>query len=155
MKYAEGRTGRVFVLRLGTGDRMPDTVETFAAEHGIASAACWLLGGIGGGRLVVGPEDTAESGDQMPPVPMYHDLQGVHEAAAVGTLFPNAEGKPRLHMHTTLGRGGVARTGCIRPGIKVWGVAEVILMELTGMEMSRRIDPATGLEMLDVPQQRT
>ncbi|WP_022661068.1 PPC domain-containing DNA-binding protein [Paucidesulfovibrio longus] len=151
MKYAEGRTGRVFVLRLESGDRMPDTVEKFAQEHDIASAACWLLGGIGCGNLVVGPEDTAESGDQLPPVPMLHEIQGVHEAAAVGTLFPNAEGSPRLHMHTSLGRGGVARTGCIRPGIDVWGVAEVVILELLDLNMRRRIDPATGLEMLHIP----
>lgn len=151
MHYVEGRTGRVFVLRLGTGDRLPDAVEDFAREHAITSAACWLVGDIGGGRIVVGPEDTSESGDRQPTSALQHDLQGIHEAAAVGTLFPDAQGEPRLHMHATLGRAGSARTGCIRPGIEVWGVCEVTILELTGMHPHRAIDPATGFEMLEIP----
>lgn len=150
MKYAEGRTGRVFVLRLEHGDRVPDVIETFAKEHSVTTAACWLLGGIGCGILVVGPEDVAESGDQLPPIPMLHEIQGVHEAAAVGTLFPNADGEPRLHMHAALGRGGVARAGCVRPGLDIWVVGEVVILELIGLDLNRTTDPATGFELLNI-----
>lgn len=144
MEYAQGRTGRVFVLRLSDGDRLPGALEDFAREQGISRAVCWMLGGIGGGRLVVGPKDP----DRLPPEVMLQPLESAHEAAAVGTLFPNAAGEPKLHMHAAMGRGGETRTGCVRPGIDVWLVAEVVVLELLDLPMSRKKDPASGLELL-------
>lgn len=144
MKVAEGQIGRVFVLRLEDGDRLPDCVERFAAEKGVKQGFCAMVGGIGGGRIVVGPQDTAA----MPPVPVLLDLVNGHEAAAVGTLFPDEAGAPRLHMHATFGRGETVKTGCIRPGIDIWTIGEFVLIELTGMELVRKRDAATGFELL-------
>ncbi len=145
MKAAEGKIGRVFALRLEDGDRVPDSVEAFAQEKGVARGFCVLVGGIGGGKVVVGPEHPEAS----PVVPMIHELLGVHEAAAVGTLFPAEDGTPRLHMHAALGREGVTRAGCVRQGIEVWQLGEVVLLEILGMNLIRRVDPKTGFEVLD------
>lgn len=147
MKAAQGSIGRVFVLRLEDGDRVPDCIEGFARREGVQRALCALVGGIGGGRVVVGPQEAGAS----PVVPLIHELQGVHEAAAVGTLFPDEEGTPRLHMHAALGREGLTRTGCVRKGIEVWKLGEVVLVELLGTDAVRRMDPATGFEVLEVP----
>lgn len=144
MKAAEGKIGRVFVLRLEDGDRVPECIERFAAEKKIEAAYCALLGGIGSGRLIVGPED----GEAKTIVPMAHVLSGVHEAAAVGTIFPAEDGTPRLHMHAALGRDGNTRTGCVRAGIEVWKIGEVVIMEITGTGMMRRVDPDAGFELL-------
>jgi predicted DNA-binding protein with PD1-like motif len=144
MKVAEGTLGRVFVLRLEHGERLPDCVEQFALERGVARAFCALVGGVDGGTLVTGPVDA----NAMPPVPALSALLGAHEAAAVGTLFPDAEGRPRLHMHGAFGRGEETRVGCIRPGIDVWTIGEFMIIELLGMEMTRRRDLATGFELL-------
>ncbi len=144
MKVAEGRLGRVFVLRLEDGDRLPDSLERFAEERGVARGFCALVGGVGKGRIVVGPED----GDAMPPVPVLKELLGAQEVAAVGTLFPDEAGRPRLHMHGAFGRGDQALVGCIRPGIDTWTVGEFVLIEINGLEMIRRRDPATGFELL-------
>ncbi len=144
MKTAEGGIGRVFVLRLEDGDRLPDCVERFAEEHGVKQAFCAMLGGVGGGRIVAGPEDAAA----MPPKPMLLGLVSAHEAAAVGTLFPDEAGLPKLHMHATFGRGESVRTGCIRPGIDVWTIGEFVIIELLGMELTRKRDAATGFELL-------
>jgi len=144
MKYSEARLGRAFVLRLEDGDRLPDAIESFAKEHGVSRAFCALLGGAGPGRLVVGPLD----GDATPVTPLFHDIGDIHEAAAVGTIFPDAEGQPKLHMHAALGRDGQSRTGCVRAGLAIWKIAEVVILELTGSDMTRRLDPATGFEIL-------
>ena len=42
MHYFEARTGRGFVIRLETGDRLPDAIERFAADQrgGAAVAGC-------------------------------------------------------------------------------------------------------------------
>ncbi len=145
MKYSQASLGRVFVLRLEDGDRIPETIETFAAEHQVSRAFCALLGGLGPGRLVVGPAE----GGASPVTPLLQSLEDIHEAAAVGTLFPNAEGTPRLHMHAALGRGGQATTGCVRQGLEVWKIAEVVILELTGLDMTRRLDRSTGFEVLE------
>lgn len=144
MKVAEGTVGRVFVLRLEHGERLPDCVEAFALERGVSRAFCALVGGVDKGHIVTGPAD----GAAMPPIPVLSVLIGAHEAAAVGTLFPDAEGRPRLHMHGAFGRGEEALVGCIRPGIDVWTIGEFLIIELLGLDMTRRRDPATGFELL-------
>ena len=146
MRYSEARTGRVFVIRLETGDRLPDVIERFATGHGVGRGYLVVLGGAeDGSRIVVGPED----GAALPTVPMIHRIAGVHEIAGVGTLFPDAEGKPSLHLHAALGRGGAAVAGCTRPGVEIWKVGEVLLVELLGTEARREVDPATGFSLLE------
>lgn len=140
----EAKLGRVFVLRLENGDRIPECIEDFASHRGIESAVCALVGGIGGGKVVVGPERPFES----PISPMLKAIEQVHEAAAVGTIFPNEEGKPTLHMHAALGREGDTVTGCVRPGIEVWQICEVVIIEILGTGMARRMDPNTGFAVL-------
>ncbi len=144
MIVSQGAPGRIFVLRLGDGDTLPGSIETFAREHGVTRALCAALGGLGPGKLVTGPED----GDVMPPTPMLHDIAAIHEAAAIGTLFPDANGAPKLHMHAALGREGKTATGCVRPGLDVWKILEVVVIELTGLDLVRKRDPETGFELL-------
>jgi len=79
---------------------------------------------------------------------MEHVLNNVHEIAGVGTIFPNAESKPILHMHIAAGRQDKAVAGCVRRGVKVWHVLEVVLWELTGSAAQRRLEPANGFELL-------
>lgn len=146
MKHSQAELGRVFVIRLEDGDRLPAAIEKFAARNGVLRGLCILVGGINeGGRIVVGPED----GRTLPPVPILFPLEGVHEVAGVGTIFPDQEGKPILHMHAALGRSGITRAGCIRPGVEVWQVGEVILLELVGSGSRRLADRATGFELLE------
>ena len=144
MIVSEGRLGRVFVLRLGDGDRIPDAIESFASKRGISSALVAALGGLQNGKLVVGPAD----GAVMPPQTLLAAITNVHEAAAVGTIFPAADGTPRLHMHTAMGRAEEARAGCVRPGLDVWKIFEVVVIELTGLDLARAKDPETGFELL-------
>ena len=144
MQWTEASLGRAFVLRLEDKERVPQAIEEFAAAHGVKRALVALLGGVAGGKLIVGPED----GEASPVVPLTHLLDGVHEAAALGTIFPDAEGRPTLHMHAALGRRGRTRAGCVRAGIEVWKVAEVVILELLGSDMVRKLDPATGFELL-------
>ncbi len=146
MRYSEARTGRVFVVRLETGDRLPDAIERLAVEQGIACGFLVVLGGADdGSRIVTGPED----GAALPPIPMIHRIAGVHEIAGVGTIFPDAQGKPSLHLHAALGRGGAAVAGCTRPGIDIWTVGEAVLVELLGTGARRELDPATGFSLLE------
>lgn len=144
MQAVQGNLGRVFVLRLEDGDHLPDCIEAYAREQNIQGGLCALLGGIGKGTIVVGPEDGAAEKITA----MTRAISSVHEAAAVGTLFPNAAGDVKLHMHTALGRGESTITGCVRLGADVWKVAEVVIIEITGTGLARKLDPAMGIELL-------
>jgi predicted DNA-binding protein with PD1-like motif len=147
MKYSEGNIGRIFVIRLEDGDRLPMAVEEFAAEKGVSRGMCILIGGIDSdGNIVVGPRDR----ETMPPDPMLLTLDGVHEVSAVGTIFPDEEGLPRLHMHAALGREGETRTGCIRPGVDVWKLGEFVILEILNNSAVRKMDPNTGFHVLEV-----
>ncbi len=145
MKYSEAKPGRIFVLRLEDGDILHESVEAFAREQGVRAAALMALGGADeGSRLIVGPE----KGRSQPVMPMELLLDSVHEVAGVGTLFPDADGQPVLHMHIACGRKGETVTGCVRRGVKVWHVLEMVLWELTDTTGRRLPDAATGFELL-------
>lgn len=147
MQYSEGSVGRVFTLRLEHGERMPDTLERFLVEQGVDCAVAVMVGGAeSGSRFVVGPED----GEARPPVPMVNVLAGAHEAAAVGTIFPDESGKPVLHMHAAFGRGDDTRSGCIRAGIVTWLILEIIVIEIVGLSAVRLRDPETGFGLLEL-----
>jgi predicted DNA-binding protein with PD1-like motif len=147
MQFTEAKLGRVFVLRLHDGDHLPDVLESFAAENQISSALCFFLGGVKDkGRVVVGPKD----GSALPPEPMVTLLSGVHEACGVGTIFADEEGKPKLHMHASFGRNEKTVTGCVRMGVDVWRIGEVVVIELVGAVARRAVDKETGFEFLEI-----
>ena len=145
MKYSEAKQGRIFVIRLEDGDIVHEEIERFAREKSIGAASLIIVGGADQeSKFVVGPEE----GRTTPVVPMEHVLDEVHEIAGVGTLFPDDEGNPVLHMHMACGRKSDTITGCIRQGVRVWHVMEVILFELTDTTGVRTHDPVTGFKLL-------
>jgi len=148
MQFTEAKLGRVFVLRLHDGDRFPDVLESFAAEKNVSTALCFFLGGAKeNSRVVVGPK----YGYTIPPEPMVTLLEGVHEACGVGTIFADETGKPKLHMHTSFGRSENTITGCVRMGVEVWQIGEVVMLELAGGKASRVKNKETGFEFLEIP----
>ena len=147
MQYAEAHLGRIFILRLEEGEILHESVENFACEQGIRAGALIAVGGVGAGsRLVVGPAD----GRARPIDPLELVLADVHEAAGMGTVFPDEAGNPVLHLHAACGREEATRTGCVRRGVRVWQVLEVILFELTGTAAKRVFDREAGFAILDV-----
>ncbi|MDD5702611.1 MAG: DNA-binding protein [Dehalococcoidales bacterium] len=145
MKFTEGKLGRVFIVRLEEGDRIPECIENFALEHGISAGQVILLGGIGGGQVVVGPRRS----DQLAPEPMLLPVDGAHETVGAGLLAPDEDGRPVLHIHAALGRSGQTLTGCLRPGVDTWLVGEGVIYEITGSAARRIKDDKSGFVLLD------
>jgi len=145
MKACEGRTGRVFVIRLEDGDVVPECIERFAEEKGVSVGQAILVGGVGSGDIVVGPRSSKE----MPPEPVLLPIDGAREVVGVGVLTPNKNGKPTLHIHASLGRAGRTVTGCLRQGVTIWLVGEVILYEILGAKLTRVRDKQSGFELLE------
>ena len=146
MNFTEAKLGRIFILRLHHGETLHEVVEKFAAEKKVKSALCFFLGGAQDkSKVIVGPKD----GNAMPPEPMMTLLRGVHEGCGVGTIFTDEEGKPKLHMHASFGRNDNAVTGCVRAGVEVWQIGEVVVLELAGSSAKRKKNEETGFEFLE------
>jgi predicted DNA-binding protein with PD1-like motif len=145
MKFSESSAGRVFIIRLEDGDILHESIERFAREKNISAASLIALGGADSGSvLVTGPEE----GRSDPIVPVETVLREVYEITGTGTIFPDSAGNPSLHMHISCGRSGSVITGCVRRGVKVWHVMEIILTEMTESSARRVVDPLTGFELL-------
>ncbi len=146
MKYSQAKPGRIFVIRLEDGDVVHEEIEKLAREQSIKAAALIVVGGADEeSKLVVGPEQARAT----PVIPMVHILDDVHEVSGVGTLFPDEEGNPMLHMHMACGRKMSTATGCVRNGVIVWHVMELVLFELTDTTGVRTFDPKTGFKLLN------
>jgi len=149
MEYTEATLNRIFILRLHHNETVHEAIETFAKEKQIKSAVCFFLGGANDqSKLVVGPQD----GNILPPQIMLSALKGVHEGLGVGTIFQNETGQPKLHMHGSFGRNDAtanAVTGCMRAGVQVWQIGEVIIFELTGTSAKRIKNKESSFEMLE------
>ena len=146
MKYSEAKYGRIFVIRLEDGDILHGCIEKFARDNNIKAGFLIAVGGADkGSKLVVGPQEgRAKSID-----PMEYILSEVHEITGTGTVFMNAQGEPKLHMHAACGRKETTRTGCVRKGLKVWHILEIILLELKDTKAMRKFDKETGFELLE------
>jgi predicted DNA-binding protein with PD1-like motif len=145
MKYSQAQQGRVFIVRLEDGEIVHHVIEQFAADQGIKAATLIILGGADdGSRLVVGPQEDRG----LPLTPMQHAMENVHEVTGTGTIFPDELGRPLLHMHMACGRKGSTVTGCIREGVKVWHIMEVIIFELLNTAAKRVVEAPLELKFL-------
>ncbi len=146
MKYSQAKQGRIFVIRLEDGEIVHEVIEGFAREHSIKAAAMIALGGADkDSKLVVGPEH----GRVNPVQPMEHILDNVHEITGTGTIFPDESNRPVLHMHLACGRNDSTTTGCVRTGVRVWHIMEIVLFELLDTTAIRALDSQTGFSLLN------
>jgi predicted DNA-binding protein with PD1-like motif len=146
MKYSQAKPGRIFVVRLEDGETLHECIEAFARKMKIRAAALVVLGGADKDSiLVVGPDKSRAKKIN----PMELTLGDAHEISGTGTIFPNSKGEPVLHMHISCGRKKSTVTGCVRRGVKVWHVMEIVIWELTGTSAKRLHDPNTGFELLN------
>jgi len=146
VKYSQGKTGRIFIVRLEDGEIIHKCIEELAIKENIRAAGVMILGGADkDSRLVVGPR----TGRSAVIEPMELILDDVYEITGTGTIFPDESGKPILHLHAACGRKDKTCTGCIRRGVKVWHIGEVIIFEILETKALRKKDAGTGFELLE------
>ncbi len=138
MQFQEARLGRLFLLKFAHGDDLLQEITQFAVKHNIRAAWLQFLGALKQGKLVTGPEKP-----QLPPVPVWQEFSQAWEVIGVGNLFWEGE-SPRLHVHGTLGKGEDTLMGCLRQETEIYLVAEALLLEITGLNVCRRLDPDAG-----------
>jgi uncharacterized protein len=143
MQFQEARLGRVFLLKFGHGDDLLQEITRFAASYHIRAAWLQFLGALKQGKLVCGPEKP-----ELPPMPVWQEFSRAWEVIGMGNLFWEGD-SPRLHVHGALGQGEATLVGCLRQETEIYLVAEALLLEITGLEVCRRLDPTLGVSILE------
>ena len=142
MEYRVGRCGRVVAMRLSEGEDLYECVESVAGKEGIECGAVFVTGGLREARVVVGPKC------EEPKIePEFRDFVGPGEVLGVGTIYCDDEG-PKMHLHTSIGKGDGVMTGCPQGGAKVFLVLEVTIVEILGVDGKRVVDEGSGFKLL-------
>ena len=138
MEYSKGNIGRVFTVRVDTGEDLLQELEGIAIKENIKAAVFTLLGAVAKVNLVTGPKENV-----IPPEPMWVKHTEPQEVIGVGNIFTE-EGRPKIHLHTAAGRGDSVNVGCLRGESAAYMVLEVFIMEIDGMEAMRAFDATQG-----------
>ncbi|WP_292461826.1 PPC domain-containing DNA-binding protein [Methanolobus sp.] len=138
MEYTKGSIGRVFTVRMDHGDDLLHELEGLARAEGIRSAMFVLLGAVKEASLVVGPKES-----KVPPDVQWAGFQDVHEVLGIGNIFTE-DSQPKIHLHAAAGRGMEPKVGCMRGRSEIFMVAEVFILELTGITAERIFDANRG-----------
>ncbi len=143
MNYQVGKPGRMVVARLEEGDPVYESIETICSDETIKSAVFWVIGGVKNVAVVTGPIDQ----DARPISVVTERLENVQEILGSGTVFPNGEDLPKVHMHASLGHDSHTVTGCPRVNLDSWLITEIVIQEITGIE-AKRLKNSSGYELL-------
>lgn len=142
MKYQIGRVERVVIARFEDGEDILGNVIEIAKKEKIKNAVLYIIGGIKKGRIVVGPEK-----EELPPKPIWREIQESHEVLAIGTIFCQNE-EPKIHLHGSFGKRDKVHVGCLRETSETFLVIEAILFEIERINARREFDKTSGLTLL-------
>jgi predicted DNA-binding protein with PD1-like motif len=142
MEYQVGRTGRVIVARFADGDDVLGGLADICRKENLRAASFNLVGGIKRGRFVVGPET-----EEMPPIPVWRNLEESHEAVGFGTIFWQGD-QPKVHFHGAYGKHDSVKAGCLREQSEAFLVLEAVITEILDIDAMRELDSESGMVLL-------
>ncbi len=142
MKYQIGRVGRIIVSRFEDKEDVINNLIEIAKKENVKNAVFYLIGGVKKGRVVVGPER-----DELPPEPIWNDIDESHELLGIGTIFYQDE-DPKVHFHGAFGKRDKVKVGCLRGISETFLVIESVMIEIDGINARRELDPLSGLTLL-------
>lgn len=145
MQYQIGKPGRIVVVRFNDGEDVLGGIAGICRSENIRAACFNVVGGIKGGRYVVGPET-----EEMPPIPVWRELQESHEAVGFGTVFWDKQ-QPKVHFHGAYGKRDSVKAGCLREGSEAFLVLEVVITEILDVDIIRELDPASNMVLMKMP----
>ncbi|MBS3909413.1 MAG: DNA-binding protein [Actinobacteria bacterium] len=142
MDYRVGEIGRVVVARFKADEEVLNNLREIARKESIKAAVLYLVGGMQKGRMVVGPEK-----DELPPVPIWREINESNEVLGIGTIFWEGD-EPKIHLHGAFGKRDEVKVGCLRENSEAFLVLEAVMIELKDINAVREFDPAVGLSLL-------
>ena len=137
--FQELKPGRGFVGRLESGSDLVEEIERFCAEQGVVTAQVTVIGAVRRAAYAYFEQDDHR----------YRELSSEthHEIVGFTGNVSLRDGRPFLHAHATFAdASGACVGGRLLRGCEVF-VAEVMIREITGVELVRHPDPATGLAL--------
>lgn len=149
MQYQIGKPGRIVVVRFSDGEDVLGGIAGICRTEGIRAACFNVVGGMKGGRYVVGPET-----EEMPPRPVWRELQESHEAVGFGTVFWDNE-QPKVHFHGAYGKHDSVKAGCLREGSAAFLILEVVITEILDVSIIRELDQAAGMVLMTMQPPHT
>jgi predicted DNA-binding protein with PD1-like motif len=144
MRYQVGETGRTVIAKFEDGDNILQGLSEIIKKENIRAGVFYLVGGMKSGRFVVGPEK-----EELPPVPIWRELNESHEVVGVGTIFWQGN-EPKLHFHGAYAKRDSVKAGCLREKAETFLVLEAIIIEIKGVNAVRELDPVSGMVLLKV-----
>jgi predicted DNA-binding protein with PD1-like motif len=142
MQYQIGKPGRIIVVRFSDGEDVLGGIAEICRREEVRSASFNIVGGMKGGRFVVGPET-----EEMPPKPVWRELLESHEAVGFGTIFWDKD-HPKVHFHGAYGKRDSVKAGCMREGSEAFLVLEVVITEILDIHIIRELDPNSGMVLM-------
>lgn len=142
MEYQVGRVGRIIVSRFEDKEDVINNLIEIVKKENVKNAVFFLIGGLKKGRVVVGPER-----DELPPKPIWNDIDESHELLGIGTIFYQDE-DPKVHFHGAFGKREKVKVGCLRGISETFLVIESVMIEIDGINARRELDPISGLTLL-------
>ena len=153
MKTAEGRLGRVVVIRLTPGTDLLDGIHKACEKHrihnGVVISAIGSLACVRFCDVEALPEKKCGYG--------YGRILALDETieltGAGGVICSDAENNINLHIHISMSdKNGKAYGGHLVEGTKVLMTADIVLGEIDGISMLREYDEEMDVYLLS-PQQ--
>ncbi|RKN45753.1 PPC domain-containing DNA-binding protein [Streptomyces hoynatensis] len=132
---------RTFVLVLDSGDEAFGSISGFARQEGITGA----------GLTAVGACREATLGYFDPDIGDYRSTRFEEQMEVLSLIGDVAtqDGEPALHAHVVLGRKSSSAIGGHLMAATVHPTMEIVLTE-TPAHLRKRLDPATGLALIDL-----
>lgn len=140
MRYQQ--FGQRYILRLASGESLIATLTAFLKQAGVQFANVSAAGAVASVRLGYWNADTRQ-----------YAFRDFDEQLEVVSFQGNAslkDGEPFLHLHGVFGRsdystiGGHVQEARVHPTMEIW-------LRTEDIPVRRSKDPATGLDLLDLP----
>ncbi len=138
--------GERYIVRIESGEKVFETLTAFLRDEGIEFASISAAGAVRAVTLGYWDPETEE-----------YQFRDFEEQAEVVSFVGNAalkDGEPFLHLHGVFGRsdfsvvGGHVKEATAHPTFEIW-------LRTEDVAVRRAKDPATGLDLLDLPERLT
>jgi len=138
----EGHCGKLFFSRLQEDDDVADSVKKKARESGVKAGVFMLIGAL----------KCAELGCYKHGEYVTTRLDGPLEVAScMGNIAIDEKGETIVHAHIVVSNeNGQAYGGHLMRGCNVGPTAELVVLEVAGVDLQRRYDEKTKLKLLDL-----
>lgn len=134
--------GNNYMVRLEKGEKLIESLTKLVKEQKIPSSWITGLGGAANAELGFYHLDTQE-----------YDWQKINESMEILSLQGNitwTKTEPAFHIHGVFSRANLQTLGGHVREVEVSGTCELLLRRWYGENLTKTMDPKTGLKVLDL-----